>query len=136
MHRPIFDTMASLIGHGLLSRFPTLKIAPVENGSHWVRPLLHDMEHAYHHAPQIFEEHPCEVFKRNVFVHPFHEEDTKGLVELLGADQVIFGSDYPHPEGLADPISFVDELEGLAAPDVAKVMGGNLARLIGVDAAA
>jgi len=136
LHRPIFDTMASLVGHGLLSRFPTLKIAPVENGSGWVRPLLRDMKQAQKHAPHLFEEDPVEVFKRNVFVHPFHEEDTKGLVDLLGADQVIFGSDYPHPEGMADPISFVDELEGLPPADVEKVMGGNLARLIGVGATA
>ena len=32
------------------------------------------------------------------------------LAELIGVDNVIFGSDYPHPEGLADPISYVDEL--------------------------
>ena len=50
----------------------------------------------------------------------------------LGADHVLFGSDYPHPEGMADPISFVDELEGLPEEDIAKVMGGNLARLMNV----
>ena len=33
MHRPIVDTVASLIGHGLCSRFPDLRIAPVETGS-------------------------------------------------------------------------------------------------------
>jgi predicted TIM-barrel fold metal-dependent hydrolase len=35
--RPIIDTVASLIGHGLCSRFPTLRFTPVENGSNWVR---------------------------------------------------------------------------------------------------
>ena len=135
MSRPIVDTVASLIGHGLCSRFPTLKFAPVENGSNWVRPLLVDMAHAYAMAPHAFDEHPVEVFKRNIWVHPFHEEDPVGLVELLGADRVLFGSDFPHPEGMADPISFVDELTGLPDEDVRKVMGGNLARLMGVAAA-
>ena len=74
------------------------------------------------------------MFKRNVFVHPFHEDNTAGLIDLLGADNVVFGSDYPHPEGLADPITFVDDLEGLPADDIAKVMGGNLARLMKVPA--
>ena len=36
-----------------------------------------------------------------------------GLIELMGADRVVFGSDYPHPEGMAEPLTFVDELEGL-----------------------
>lgn len=132
-HRPIIDTMASAIGHGLCTRFPKLKIAPVENGSAWVGPLLDAMRHAYKFTPGAFDEDPIEVFKRNIFVHPFHEDDPLGLIDLVGADNVLFGSDYPHPEGLADPITFVDDLAGVPHDDVAKIMGGNLARLMGVD---
>jgi predicted TIM-barrel fold metal-dependent hydrolase len=66
-------------------------------------------------------------------MHPFHEEDPSGLVELLGADHVIFGSDFPHVEGLADPISYVDDLAGLAEEDVHRIMGGNMMRLIGIE---
>jgi predicted TIM-barrel fold metal-dependent hydrolase len=132
--RPIIDTMASAIGHGLCTRFPGLKIAPVENGSKWVRPLLEAMEDAYRFNPNAFDEDPVEVFRRNIFVHPFHEEDPVGLTELIGVDNVLFGSDYPHPEGLADPITFVDDLKGMDDGDVAKIMGGNLARLMGLDA--
>jgi predicted TIM-barrel fold metal-dependent hydrolase len=131
-YRAITDTIASAIGHGLLTRFPGLKIVPVENGSSWVRPLIHDMTSAYAFDPHLFEEDPVAVFKRNVFVHPFHEDDPVGLVEAIGADNVLFGSDYPHPEGMSDPLSFVDELEGLSHEDTAKVMGGNLARLMNV----
>ncbi len=131
--RPIIDTLSSAIGHGMLSRFPKLKVLPVENGGSWVRPLLDAMSHAYKMAPTAFEENPVEVFKRNVYVHPFHEDDVAGLAELIGVDNVLFGSDYPHPEGLADPISYVDEISHMGADKVAKVMGGNLARLMGVE---
>jgi predicted TIM-barrel fold metal-dependent hydrolase len=131
-YRAITDTIASAIGHGLCTRFPGLKIVPVENGSSWVRPLIHDLESAFAFEPQLFQEDPVEVLKRNVFVHPFHEDDPVGLVEAIGADNVLFGSDYPHPEGMSDPLSFVDELEGLSHEDTAKVMGGNLARLMNV----
>jgi predicted TIM-barrel fold metal-dependent hydrolase len=134
--RPIIDTIASLIGHGLCTRFPSLRFTPVENGSNWVRPLVTDMEFAYHHSPGAFEENPVEVFKRNIYVHPFHEEDPKGLIELLGADRVLFGSDYPHPEGMSDPITFVDDLAGLPDDTIHKVMGGNLNRLMGYGEAA
>ena len=132
--RAIIDTVASAIGHGMLTRFPGIKIAPVENGSGWVRPLFSSMEHAYKLNPHVFEENPIEVFKRNVYVHPFHEDDLHGLAELIGVDNIIFGSDYPHPEGLADPIAYVDELDGFNDADKAKIMGGNLARIMGVDA--
>ena len=130
MHREITDTVASAIGHGLCSRFPKLKIMPVENGSGWVRPLIHDMEKAYAFNPHVFDEDPVMVLKRNIYVHPFHEEDTQGLIDVIGVDNVVFGSDYPHPEGMADPITFVDELADLSTEDQAKVMGGNLGRWI------
>ncbi|CUU57967.1 Amidohydrolase [Parafrankia irregularis] len=130
--RPIVDTVTSLIAHGVCSRFPTLKFAPVENGSGWVRPVLEALEHAYSFAPHSFDEDPIQVFKRNIYVHPFHEEDPVGLCRLIGADRVLFGSDWPHPEGLADPITFVDDLKGLPDDDIRKVMGGNLAALLHV----
>ena len=76
---------------------------PVENGSGWVRPLLHDMAGAYSFNPHLFEEDPVEVFERCIFVHPFHEDDPVGLC-TGGADNVLFGSDYPHPEGMSDPL--------------------------------
>jgi predicted TIM-barrel fold metal-dependent hydrolase len=51
----------------------------------------------------------------------------------MGADHVLFGSDYPHPEGLAEPCSYVDHLpRGLSGDDVARIMGGNLAQLMKV----
>jgi predicted TIM-barrel fold metal-dependent hydrolase len=86
--------------------------------------------------PQQFPEDPIDVFKRNVWVHPFHEEDIVGLVDILGADNILFGSDFPHPEGMADPITYVDDLEGLPREDVVKIMGANLAGLMKVGAAA
>ncbi len=128
--RAIMDTVASAIGHGMLTRFPGVHIAPVENGSGWVRPLFSSMEHAYKLNPHAFEEDPVEVFKRCVFVHPFHEDDPRGLADLIGVDNVIFGSDYPHPEGLADPITFVDILDQFSEEEKAKIMGANLARLM------
>ncbi len=112
--------------------FRASKFLPVENGSVWVLPLLEHMRRAYAMGPQYFDEHPVDVFMRNFWVHPFHEDDSVGLVNAIGADRVIFGSDYPHPEGLADPLSYVDDLAGLPAGDIAKIMGGNLAQLMSV----
>jgi predicted TIM-barrel fold metal-dependent hydrolase len=132
MHRAIEDAITAVIGHGLPTRFPTIKILPVENGSSWVRPMIEHMNHAYDHSPSLFEEHPVDVLKRNIWVHPFHEDDPVGLCDLIGADHVCFGSDYPHPEGMADPLSFVDDLEGLPQDDIAKIMGGNLGGLMNV----
>jgi predicted TIM-barrel fold metal-dependent hydrolase len=132
--RGIFDAMASAVAHGLFTRFPSLRFMPVENGSAWVRPLLETFGEEYAHHPHLYDEDPVMVFKRNVWVHPFHEEDPVGLAKIMGTDHVLFGSDYPHPEGLADPVSWVQQLEGLPRDDIARIMGGNLADVLKIAA--
>jgi len=132
--RMIADIVASMISHGLVTRFPKLRVLPVENGSAWVRPMLDRFEKVYARMPELFQEDPVKVFKRNFWVHPFHEEDPMGLVDLVGVENVCFGSDYPHPEGMYDPVTYVDEIASLPKADQAKIMGGNLAEILKVAA--
>ncbi|MET7736690.1 amidohydrolase family protein [Streptomyces sp. NPDC005402] len=128
--RPIEDAVSSLICHGALSRFPELKVAVIENGASWVEPLLSRLADVHKKMPHEFRENPVDVFQRHIHISPFWEEDMAALGNLIGIERVLFGSDYPHPEGLADPVTYVDHLPKLSEEDKAKVMGGNLARLI------
>jgi predicted TIM-barrel fold metal-dependent hydrolase len=129
--RPAIDAATAMTCHGLLSRFPDLRIAFIENGANWVLPFLEHLEDTYDKMPQMFSEDPVEAFKRNVYVSPFHEDDFEQIIGVLGADHVLFGSDYPHPEGLAEPCSYVDHLPpNLSEADRARIMGGNLADLM------
>lgn len=133
-HRDIVDTIAALICHGLPSRFPNLKFLIIENGSDWLPYLLQQFEHSWGISHKLYGENPVEVFKRNFWVHPFREDDPSNLIRTMGPDHVLFGSDYPHPEGMADPLSFVDSLTPiLPEQDVAKIMGGNMGGLFGVE---
>ncbi len=134
MWRPIEDSIASMVMHGAFSRFPTLKLAVIENGSTWVEPLMRNLKDIYKKMPEQFLENPTEVLKRQLHVSPFWEEDLGALAELIGEDRVLFGSDYPHPEGLAEPRSYVEGLKHLPEALQDKIMGGNLARLMNVDA--
>ena len=59
-------------------------------------------------------------------------EGIDDLVNLVGVDRVLYGSDWPHPEGLAEPTFYVNALSHLSADDQAKIMGGNLGRLVTV----
>ena len=131
--RPIEDAVASLICHGALSRFPQLKVAVIENGSSWVEPLLQNLADTYKKMPQDFLEDPVSVFKRQIHISPFWEDDLGAVAELIGVDRVLFGSDFPHAEGLADPAMYVDDLKGLPDEVARKIMGGNLAGLMNVD---
>ena len=131
--RPITDTMTALTCHGLLARFPDLRILSVENGAQWVFPFLENLAHTHRLMPQLFDGDPVEAFLRSVYVSPFHEDDLGRLIDVMGVDHLCFGSDYPHPEGLAEPCSYIDHLpEGLSEDDTAAIMGGNLARIMRV----
>jgi predicted TIM-barrel fold metal-dependent hydrolase len=130
-HRAIQDAAAALTCQGLLTRFPTLQIMFIENGAEWVPGFLHSLADTYKKTPQLFEESPIEAFKRNMYISPFHEDDFVALDELIGTDHILFGSDWPHPEGLADPVSFADKLPASFSDDqVQAIMGGNIAGLL------
>jgi predicted TIM-barrel fold metal-dependent hydrolase len=135
--RAIEDSMAAFLCHGVFSRFPDLRVASIENGAAWVLPFLEHVGDVYRKMPQMFDGDPVELFKRNLWVAPFHEDPIEPLVAELGADHLIFGSDYPHPEGLAEPASYVDHLPAdMPREEVEAIMGGNLARImrVGVNA--
>jgi predicted TIM-barrel fold metal-dependent hydrolase len=58
-------------------------------------------------------------------VSPYYEDDLPTLREQIGADHVLFGSDYPHAEGLAEPTEFVNDLDGFSEGDKRLVMREN-----------
>ncbi|MCB0994338.1 MAG: amidohydrolase family protein [Acidimicrobiales bacterium] len=134
--RPIMDTMFSAICHGMLTRFPDVKLLSVENGGSWVIPTLKALDDVYKKLPQDFSEHPRDTFGRSVWVNPFWEDSLDLLIDEIGAERICFGSDWPHPEGLAEPLSWGSELEGRSDDEVRRIMGGNLWSLLEVSAPA
>jgi len=133
--RSIHDALASAICHGMLTRFPGVRLLSVENGGSWVGPLLEHLDLAHKKMPNEFPEHPREVFGRNVWVNPFWEESLTGLIDLIGPERVCFGSDYPHPEGLDDPLAWRQQIDHLPAADVERIMSTNMFDLLGLTAA-
>jgi predicted TIM-barrel fold metal-dependent hydrolase len=105
-----FDTYAALVCHGVFDRFPGLRIASIESGSSWVPPLVKKLQRAYGQMPTAFVRDPVESFAEHVWVAPFYEDNLAALKEIVGIDHILFGSDWPHAEGLADPRSFADDL--------------------------
>ena len=138
--RPIIDTMAAFILHGLYDRFPKLKVASIENGSEWVAGLLKSLDKQFGLAITSqgaakggkIRALPSELFRRNVWVAPFFEDDVPALVERIGAENVLFGSDWPHPEGVAAPLDFLEEVETLPEDQIRLVMRENTAGLLGL----
>jgi predicted TIM-barrel fold metal-dependent hydrolase len=122
---PIRDMIASLIADGVLDRHKNIRVATIETGSEWVEPLLKKLKSANVMAPGEFASDPVKLFKERIWVSPFFEDDVKALVNIMGPDHVLFGSDYPHAEGLAEPTDFVQECEGMNDKDIRKIMRDN-----------
>jgi predicted TIM-barrel fold metal-dependent hydrolase len=131
-HRPIYDAMGALVCHGALSRNPELRVLSIENGADWVPDLFKGLKGVYKKMPSAFSEDPVETFKRCVYISPFWEDRFTEIVKMVGSDRVVFGSDWPHPEGLSDPLSFIDELTGFDQDDIEKIMGRNMIEVMKV----
>jgi predicted TIM-barrel fold metal-dependent hydrolase len=128
--RAISDSIAALICHGVFERHPKLRVAAVENGAGWVGPFVKRLDYAYGQLPQSFEVHPREQFERHVYVAPFYEDDMESLRPYLPVERTLFGSDYPHPEGVAEPLDYLDEFASYKPDEIEKVFSTNLKQLI------
>lgn len=127
---PISDTIAALLADGVFERHPNLRIATIESGSEWLPPLCKKLRKVAGQHPGAFHEDPVETLRRHVWVSPYYEDDIGELKKWLGADHILFGSDYPHAEGLAEPVSFIDDLEGFSDEETRLVMRDNGMSLI------
>ena len=116
-HDPIHDTIAAMLADRFFLRFPNIRVATIELGSEWVGHLFSKLGKSFGQAPYAYAEDPRETFRRNVWVSPYYEDDLGGLKEMVGVDHILMGSDWPHAEGLADPISYIDDLRAFDYTD-------------------
>jgi hypothetical protein len=80
----------------------------------------------------LFLENPCDVFLRNAWINPFWDDDLEGLIPLMGADHILFGSHSPHPECTAEPLNWLKQIADFyPARDEAQLMDENLYGLLG-----
>jgi predicted TIM-barrel fold metal-dependent hydrolase len=128
--RAIHDTIGNLVVHGVFARHPKLRVASIENGSDWIYPLVKGLKKLANRAPWLFPEDPLDVIRNHVWVTPYYEEDMRKLADLIGVDKVLFGSDWPHGEALANPLDFVKELHAFSDDEIRLVMRDNALTLL------
>ncbi len=128
--RTIADTLAAILCHGVLDRFPDLRLVTIENGAMWVPDLLRNLAAGHGKMPFAFRRHPVEAFKENVWVSPFFEDDMEMLRDVIGVDRLVFGSDFPHAEGLPEPTDYVKDIAGFSPAEVRQVMRENIIGLL------
>ena len=80
-------------------------------------------------TPGYYTESPTEIFRRHVWMNPFWEDDVNEVVELMGPDRVIFGSDWPHIEGMPEPLDYLSELSSFDGATTDRIVRTNTREL-------
>jgi predicted TIM-barrel fold metal-dependent hydrolase len=127
--RAIYDFLLTLAYDRMFERFPNLRVASIENGSAFLGDLFVKLEHSKLRMPNYYKEDPAELFRKHVWINPFWEDKISDVVGHMGAEQVIFGSDWPHMEGMEHPRDIFNEIDGISGLDQEKILRSNTAGL-------
>jgi predicted TIM-barrel fold metal-dependent hydrolase len=125
IERAALDFLATMIFDRVFERFPNVRVASVENGSEFLPDLIRKLGSMRRKNPGYFQQDPVETFRNHVWINPFWEDDVNEVVEHMGADQVIFGSDWPHIEGLPSPLDYLADLTAFNDRDRRKILRDN-----------
>jgi aminocarboxymuconate-semialdehyde decarboxylase len=136
--QPLETTIAlsHLIFGGVLDRYPGLKICAAHGGG-YLPSYIGRSDHGYAVRPEAAKitHKPSEYLKRIYFDSlVYTPEGLRHLIEEVGVGQVMIGTDYPFDMGCYDPHGQIAGVPGLSEQEREQLLGGNAARLLGIDA--
>jgi predicted TIM-barrel fold metal-dependent hydrolase len=129
IERAIIEFLITMMFENAFVRFPNLRVASVENGAEFLGDLFRKLRSVANKIPGYFADDPVEVFREHVWINPFWEDDVHVVTAHMGADRVLFGSDWPHIEALPHPLDYVNELKELDAADRRRILHDNVVEL-------
>lgn len=123
-----------LIFSGILERFPDLVMCVVHGGG-FVPYQLGRMQRGFDAVPHMTAANistpPDELARRLYFDTVLHDPTAVGfLVDRVGAERVVLGTDYPFEMGDPHPVATVESVAGLSDDDRRLILGGNVERLL------
>jgi len=135
------ECITMLIGGGVLDRNPKARIMFAEVGAGWLLGLAERMDEVYHgHAPYIqpkLSRLPSQILKEQVFSSFQNDTGCLATRKLLGIQNMVFASGYPHAEGTFPQSQNViqgmfEKVPDLTDDEKAAVLGLTAARLFGI----
>ena len=128
-HRLIHDFIAAVTAHGVFDRNPGVRMACIENGASWVVSVLKVLRRLSARNDVIRGTDLVAQFHEHVWVAPFVEDSVPALIEHMPVERILFGSDYPHAEGFAEPKEFFAKVADLSVDDQRRIMRDNAREL-------
>jgi aminocarboxymuconate-semialdehyde decarboxylase len=138
MGNPLDTTLAlhNLIFSGTLARFPELKLMAVHGGG-YLPTYSGRIDHAWGARQDSHAELPLPptTYLRQVYLDTvvFTYHQLAYLIDLFGSDRILMGTDYPFDMAEYNPIGHIAGVEGMDEVTLARIAGGNAARVLGLD---
>mgnify|MGYP006255215607 FL=1 len=132
--------LLALIEGGVLERHPQLRVGFFESGCgwlpYWLWRLDEEYENLYYEVKDNVKMKPSEYFHRQCYTgFEVDEPYLPQLIEYIGADKLLFGSDFPHMDH-PNFIESVDEAlalrEKLPEETIKKILHDNPLRYYGL----
>ena len=131
-------SLAHMIFSGVFERYPKLQVGSIEMELSWAPHFLDRLDYNYTQRPPTGDWYtfkgdvlPSDFFHQNVFLS--FQDDGLGVRDrdIIGVDQIAWGSDYPHPEStFPRSMEVLEEvLAGCNDEEKAKIAGGNIVRI-------
>lgn len=138
---PMEQMMAllALIEGGVLERHPELRVGFLESGCGWLPYWLWRLDEEYNNLHWEVKDNvkmkPSEYFRRQCFIEIEPSEPyIPQMIEYIGADNLLFGSDYPHMDHKPDIVKEAVALEEwLPKKTVQKILWDNPVRFYGLE---
>lgn len=131
-------SLTSMIMAGVFERHPKLKVVSVENQGGWVAHWLFRMDQRYRERRGSWERFstemmPSDFFHQNISVSFQDDWTAVAMRSLIGVDNLLWGSDYPHTECTwPESRRVVREIfDGVSEEDLGKITYSNTARVFG-----
>ena len=132
--RTAMELTSALILHNFFGRFPNMRVCLSELGTVWVPYTIRKMDHAFLMGRKAkwaengrLNARPSEIFRKHFVVAPYPEENVQRAVSEIGIEPIVFGSDFPHGEGLAHPGKYAAaQLSSFSDADVKLIMHDTL----------
>ncbi len=120
-------------------RLPTTENLPVSRRRTPLPYQIGRLDRAYEMRPearQHISAPPSSYLKKFYFDTVTHSLPALSyLIDLVGVEQVMLGSDYPFDMGYEHPTELVEQLPGLSQTDKQAILGGNAQRILGLKTA-
>jgi predicted TIM-barrel fold metal-dependent hydrolase len=138
-----FDVMSSLCfltSGGVCERFPELKLIFLEANGGWLVPWLERLDHHTRKFPwdvPWLKMLPSEYFRRQCWISFDPDEAMLGTTArspLVGAERIIWASDYPHPDAKFPGVTeeLAKALEGLTIDEKRQIASETAIALYGI----